>query len=82
MSAPAISGYVQGVYEGTIIEAAEVNLIAVLKPTLSIDGSHYCWLFGDDLMNGVAGFGLSPYLAALDFKRAFYAELPMPRAKK
>lgn len=71
-----ISGYAQGVLEGTIIEAAEVNLIAILKPALSLDGDQYCWLLGDNIMDGVAGFGRSPYLAALDFNRAFHEELP------
>lgn len=81
MSEHQISGYAQGVLEGTIIEAAEVNLIAVLKPKLSIDGDQYCWLLGDNLMDGVAGFGPSPYLAALDFNKAFRAPLPSPTPK-
>lgn len=76
MSAPQVSGYVQGVHEAAIIEAAEVNLIAVLKPALTIDGDQYCWLLGSNLQDGVAGFGKSAYLAALDFNRAFRAELP------
>lgn len=76
MPAPEVSGYVQGVYEGALIEAAEVNLIAVLKPVLTIDGNQYCWRLGENLQDGVCGFGSSPYLAALDFNRAFYADLP------
>ena len=71
-----ISGYAKGVYEGALIEAAEVNLIAVLKPCLSLDGDQYCWLLGSNVQDGVAGFGKSRYLAALDFNRAFRAELP------
>jgi len=78
MSRPEVSGYVQGVYEGAIIEAAEVNLIAVLRPSLTLDGSEYCWLFGANLQDGVSGFGKSPYLAALDFNKSFYASLPTP----
>lgn len=76
MSAPEVSGYVQGVYEGAIIEAAEVNLISVLKPALTIDGGEYCWRLGDNLQDGICGFGKSPYLAALAFNKAFYASLP------
>ena len=67
--------YVNGIDQERIIQTAEVNLVATLKPTLSIDGNKWCWLLGEDLQNGVAGFGDSPYLAALDFNRAFYQPL-------
>jgi hypothetical protein len=70
------TNYVEGVEEGRIIEAAELNLIAIFKPTISIDGGMYCWLLGDNLQDGVSGFGKSPYLAALDFRANFYRELP------
>ena len=30
------------------------------RPTLSIDGNKWCALYGDNLQDGVAGFGDSP----------------------
>ena len=42
---------------------------------LSKDGNQWCWLYGDNLQEGVAGFGDTPVLAAREFDRAwgFYA---------
>jgi len=37
------------------------------KPKLSIDGDKWCALYGEDLQNGVAGFGESPELAMYAF---------------
>jgi hypothetical protein len=39
----------------------------MLKPKLSIDGNMWCALFGENLQDGVAGFGKSPELAYQDF---------------
>lgn len=71
-----LAPYVQGVLEGTIIETAELNLVKILGAKLSLDGNMWCWLCGEDLQNGVAGFGKSPYLATLDFNKNFHKELP------
>ncbi len=56
------------------IENEELNLIAILKPSLTIDGDNYCYLHGENLQEGVSGFGKSPYLAALDFRKNYYKE--------
>lgn len=47
----------------------------MLKPRLSIDGNQWCALHGENLQDGVAGFGDSPELAYLDFDRAWSAKL-------
>lgn len=67
------------------IAAAEVNIYEYsvqinrpsykLKPRLSIDGNMWCALFGEDLHDGVAGFGKSPELAFQDFDREWIKEL-------
>lgn len=43
---------------------------AIFKPKLFIDGDHWCALYGDNLQEGVAGFGKSPADAMwmFDFK--------------
>ena len=54
-------------------EAAEIALrpSTIYKPHLSIDGDQWCALYGDNLHDGVAGFGKSPALAFADFDRAW-----------
>ncbi|MCK5602564.1 hypothetical protein KAR91_11860 [Candidatus Pacearchaeota archaeon] len=45
------------------------------QPKLSIDGNMWCALYGENLQDGVAGFGKSPKEAYLDFDRAWEKEL-------
>ena len=54
------------------LQAAEAkNLWAViLELTPKLDGDQYCFLWGDDLQSGVAGFGETPYKAMMDFQQA------------
>jgi len=47
----------------------------LLKPRLSIDGNKWCALYGDNLQDGVAGFGKSPSEAYIDFDRAWQTPL-------
>lgn len=48
---------------------------AIFKPRLSIDGNQWCALYGDNLQEGVAGFGDSPADAMRDFDRAWHVKL-------
>jgi len=54
------------------IEAEEMNLVALLRPRVFMDGNKWCVLYGEDLMNGVAGFGDSPILAVYAFNKAWH----------
>lgn len=47
---------------------------AIFKPVLSVDGNQYCFLLGEDLMSGIAGFGSTVSEAATAFDVAFYEE--------
>ena len=47
----------------------------VMRPTLCIDGNQWCALYGENLQDGVAGFGDSPGLACVDFDRAWTTKL-------
>jgi hypothetical protein len=40
---------------------------AIYRPRLSVDGNQWCALYGDNLQDGVAGFGESPADAMYDF---------------
>lgn len=48
---------------------------AIYKPSMSIDGNQWCALYGDNLQDGVAGFGDSPADAMADFDMAWSANL-------
>lgn len=47
----------------------------VYKPKLFIDGNQWCALLGDNLQEGVAGFGKSPEKAMSDFDKNFAKDL-------
>jgi hypothetical protein len=52
-------------------EKRMLTLISVLKPKLSKDGNMWCYLYGENLQEGVAGFGESPYQAMVEFDENF-----------
>lgn len=58
------------------IEAQEFNLVRLLRPRIFIDGNQWCVLHGQNLQDGVAGFGDSPILAVYAFNRAWHKVLP------
>ena len=60
--------------ERTVIEERE-RPSYLWKPKLSIDGNQWCALFGENLQDGVAGFGDSPAKAMLAFDRAWETPL-------
>ena len=45
------------------------------RPRLFIDGNQWCALYGDNLQDGVAGFGYSPEAAYSAFDKAWTTEL-------
>ena len=47
----------------------------MLRPRLAIDGNQWCALYGENLQDGVAGFGESPELAFLDFDKQWVKKL-------
>jgi hypothetical protein len=46
----------------------------IFRPSLTRDGNQWCFLLGEDLHNGVAGFGDTPHAAAAAFDQAFWKE--------
>jgi len=56
--------------------AASYDRPAVIwKPKLSLDGNQWCALFGENLQDGVAGFGDSPEAAMWAFDLAWREKL-------
>lgn len=48
----------------------------ILLPRLFVDGNKWCALLGENLQDGVVGFGESPELAYVDFDRVWREKLP------
>lgn len=53
------------------VETEEFNLVALLKPRIFIDGNQWCVLWGENLQDGIAGFGSTPTFAVYDFNKAW-----------
>lgn len=49
------------------ISIAHTTPHAVMRPRIYIDGDRWCALYGDNIQDGVAGFGTSPAEAMADF---------------
>ena len=49
-------------------------LFSMLKPKFYIDGNQWCVLLGEDIQNGVCGFGKTLDDAIIDFNRAFHKQ--------
>lgn len=50
----------------------DLALVESLRPTITKDGDQWCVLYGDNLQEGIAGFGGTPYQAILNFNTAFH----------
>lgn len=57
------------------IEDCATEPSVLYRPALSIDGNKWCALYGENLQDGVAGFGDSPAEAMSAFNRAWHAKL-------
>jgi len=65
------------------VEHAMTQPHVLLKPTLSQDGNMWCVLLGENLQEGLAGFGDTPEHACIDFNRKFkIAKLPAKDCKR
>ena len=61
-----------------IVEKRECVLISSLGLKPCKDGDQWCFLFGDNLQEGVCGFGDTPYKAMIDFNKNFESETISP----
>lgn len=60
--------------QNNLAEQRKLELINKLNPTFTKDGNQFCYLYGENLQEGIAGFGDTPYLAMNDFCQKFYNE--------
>ena len=54
-----------------IIEEAEFKLFSMLKPELYKDGNAWCCLYGENIVEGIVGFGDTPRLAVYEWNKAW-----------
>ncbi|MBR0946681.1 hypothetical protein, partial [Bradyrhizobium liaoningense] len=52
-----------------------VDPSVLYRPKLSVDGNQWCALYGENLQDGIAGFGDSVELAMRDFNKNWNAKL-------
>ena len=57
----------------TLVQIEEINLFSLLKPKVGIDGNQHYVLYGENLQDGVAGFGDTLMLAIYDFNKSFHS---------
>lgn len=59
----------------TLIEAEEMNLVKLLNPKIFIDGKKWCVIYGENIQDGICGFGDTPRLAVYDFNKSWDVSL-------
>ena len=59
-----------------ICTANDMALFVSLKPRLFIDGNQWCVLYGDNIHDGICGFGSSPIRAILCWNAEWHRSLP------
>tara|TARA_R110002126_G_scaffold281545_1_gene429385 strand:+ start:194 stop:439 length:246 start_codon:yes stop_codon:yes gene_type:complete len=63
------------------VDKRRLDIIASTGAKLSKDGNQWCWLLGENLQVGIAGFGDTAYEAMYAFCSAFCCET-IPENKK
>ena len=75
---PEDSGYIAGTTAQLLADAQATCIeewtrpSVVWRPQLSIDGNKWCALYGNNLQDGVVGFGDSPDAAMRDFDKSWH----------
>lgn len=58
------------------VEEQRLRPFMLLRPRMVLDGNMWCALYGDNLQDGVAGFGDTPEKAAEAFDKAWVTGRP------
>jgi hypothetical protein len=65
--------------DGNLLEASRLTRNSALVSSLGLipykDGNMWCYLYGDNLQEGIAGFGRTVYEAAGDFETNYCNEV-------
>jgi len=58
-----------------IVEEQEYHLFKMLNAKIFMDGNMWCVMIGENPMDGIQGFGETPYLAVLDFNKSWHSKI-------
>lgn len=61
------------------IEMEELCRFNLLRPKLYRDGNQWCVLYGENIQEGIAGFGDTPNKAIFDWNGAWHREITKER---
>ena len=71
------------VRDGFLSAASDMQRPSVLfRPALSADGTQWCALLGENIQEGVAGFGDTPAAAMEAFDKAFWSNGPSAKSRR
>ena len=62
-------------HQEALIEAttgADYKQFSMLKPKLYKDGNQWCCLLGENIQEGIVGFGETPHKAVMDWNGAWH----------
>ena len=62
-------------YHASMFVSAATAPEVLMRPKLFVDGDKWCALYGDNIVEGVAGFGASPADAMADFNRNWFKKI-------
>lgn len=57
------------------VQREEFGLFEQLKPEIFKEGDQWCVLYGENLQEGICGFGDSPYKAILAFNKSWFTSI-------
>ncbi len=66
--------YVHEARMNLIYDETVIMLVQRLGCRIYKDGDSWCCLYGENIQEGICGWGNTPYLAALDFRKEFMGE--------
>lgn len=73
MNLPHYAEQVGAAYQESAAE--QLRPCVIFKPKVYVDGDMWCSLYGENIQDGVAGFGKSPSDAMLDFDKSWHTNL-------
>lgn len=56
------------------VEESRMRPFMLLRPRIFPDGNQWCALYGENLQEGVCGFGCTPEIASQDFDKSWYSQ--------
>ena len=58
------------------VNKSVLKMIGLLRPKFYQDGDMFCFLYGNNIQDGILGFGKTPAEAAVSFYHGFYERKP------